>query len=208
MIHYFVRTTNSRKVDYKPLHYSKLIDFAHKPVQSFIRQLRFISKYDAVLLEDDLILCKDFQAEIEKVISQYPNSIINFYTQPRHYFTTKTETVFKYNQCTYYPKGIGEIIANKMEELLPQFGPKQRLWSQVENLALKQLNITHICYRPCLVQHPDKESILKSHDPNRIDYSTIWFKDYLDELAIDYSVANTEENISKLRDYRYKHINK
>ena len=42
-IKYFVRTTENRIFEYD-LNYKKLIDTEHKPVQSFIAQLKYISQ--------------------------------------------------------------------------------------------------------------------------------------------------------------------
>ena len=60
---YYVRTTLDRKLDktYSQIDYEFLVDKEHKPIDSFIKQLEIISEYDAVLLEDDLILCNNFK---------------------------------------------------------------------------------------------------------------------------------------------------
>ena len=90
MIKYFVRAIEERELNdsYKQINYEKLIDYKYQPVDSFIEQLEYISDYDAVLIEDDCILCNNFKEEIEKVINQYPNNIINFFMFPQDYFTT------------------------------------------------------------------------------------------------------------------------
>ena len=207
-IKYFVRTIPERTFNYQGIEYTKLVDYAHQPLQSFIAQLDLIGDYDAVLLEDDVILCNNFKDEIEKVIAKYPDKIINFYTKPKFYIQTEETFDFRYNQCTYYPKGVGKIVAAKMREILPRFGKQQRLWCVVERMALRELQITHIAYRPCLVQHPDDESILNSHDPKKCDYSTIYFKDYLDELNVDYADANTLHIRNKLEKIKFKHLGK
>ena len=69
----FIRTTGERKLDKSIVrelngNYTLLVDKEHKPIESFINQLRIISDYDAILLEDDVILCKDFLKEATKVI--------------------------------------------------------------------------------------------------------------------------------------------
>ena len=62
MIKYFVRTTGERQLDesYNQIEYELLIDKEYKPVKSLIEQLEIMNNYDSVLLEDDLILCKNF----------------------------------------------------------------------------------------------------------------------------------------------------
>ena len=196
MIKYFVRTTEERTFDYD-LNYELLVDKEKKPVESFIRQLRYISQYNSVLLEDDLILCKDFKDKIEDVIKQYPNDIINFFYRPTSYFTTHYSTKYCWNQCTYYPKGIALKIANEMEKLHEATPSLQ--YDVLEDNALYRLGLTHVVYRPCLVQHIDKSSLIQETDSHG-SRRTIYFEDYLNELGIDYKDAFKTENRKKLYD--------
>ena len=206
MVKYFVRTTNERQLDktYNQISYEKLVDLEHKPVESFIEQLKIISKYDSVLLEDDLILCKDFKNKIEEVINQYPDEIINFFTYPMRYFKTIKESGFCYNQCTYYPKGMTLLIANEIEYILendirykncPQY-------DILENRALYNLKIKHIKYRPCLVQHLDYNSLVGNCPNSR---RTPYFIDYLDELGISYDEAyKYKDKLVQLMNEKFK----
>lgn len=199
---YFVRTTNERQLDasYNQIEYEALVDLNHQPVESFINQLEEISEYDSVLLEDDLVLCKDFKAKVESVIEQYPNSIINFFTDPGRYFKTRRSYLFNYNQCTYYPKGLGKQLAKIMREIDLKAG-----YDTLLHIALKKLKISHIQYRPCLIQHIDKKSLITNRCKS-YSRQTIYFIDYLDELGITYDAANTEENKQKLEELKIKHI--
>jgi hypothetical protein len=194
MIKYFVRTTKERDFNYD-LDYEIILDTEHKPVQSFIRSLYLMNDTDSVLLEDDLVLCKNFKEEIEKVIAQYPNNIINFFTRPDFYFTSHFSDIFSYNQCTYFPKGISSILAKDIEEHINNY---TRYYGVALNDTLVRLHIPHLIYRPCLVQHIDGKSILNS-DMDRVYYrNTIYFKDYLDKLGIDMVQAYSKENKDKL----------
>ena len=194
MIKYFVRTTQERTFNYE-LDYELLVDKDKKPVKSFIKQLKYISRYDSVLLEDDLILCKDFKDKIEDVIKQYPNDIINFFYNPNTYFTTHYGSSFCWNQCTYYPKGIGLRVAEEMERARKNVPNMQ--YDMLENVALHNLGIRHVVYRPCLVQHIDNGSLIQdSSCPTR---RTIYFEDYLNELGIKYEDAFQYENKRKLQ---------
>ena len=200
MIKYFVRTTLDRKLDetYNQIDYQLLVDTEHKPVESFIKQLDFISNYDAVLLEDDLILCKDFKNRIEDVIKQYPDKIINFFYSPNCWFRTKEHTNFAFNQCTYYPKGVAKLISKEMLNI-----DRRCQYDVLENLALKKLNISHIIYRPCLVQHLDTNSLIGNHCNIRF---TEYFIDYLDELNMNYIDAKDKVNRIKLKELMMKHL--
>lgn len=184
MIKYFVRTTLQRKLNssYSQIEYELLVDKDYKPVESFIRQLEKISLYDSVLIEDDVKLCKNFKEEIEKVISEHPKDIINFFYLPKEWFTSHYTTDFAYNQCTYYPKGVGKILSNKMEEIYKT--KKVKGYDVLEMFALQELGMANYVYRPCLVQHMDRYSIINGHDLVR--RVSPFFKDYLDELHIDY----------------------
>lgn len=195
MIKYFIRTTNERILDksYAQIDYKKLIDLEHRPVDSFIEQLDIISEYDSVLLEDDLILCKDFKNHIEEIIKKYPNMIINFFTYPEAYFKASESFEFMYNQCTYYPKGIGKIIANEMLKIKKDF--LNQGYDVIENRALRKLKIKHIRYRPCLIQHLDNDTLIQTKTLNR---RSPYFIDYLDELGITYNEAEKKENKEKL----------
>lgn len=204
-VRYFVRTTGEREFDYGDLPYIKLYDYYHKPVDSFIQQLWSIGKYNSVLLEDDLALCKNFKNEIEAVIKKYPNCVIQFFTDPGIYENTFLRSApFEWNQCTYYPKGVARQIAMAMKKLKPYFSQENKLYSKLENLAMMILHIPHIVYRPCLVQHMDNKSILQPE--NTKTRATIWFKDYLDEAGFDYNTAYTREKVERLKEIRDKHF--
>ena len=198
-VKYFIRTTKDRELHHSIKEelgdeFTLLVDNEHKPVDSFIKQLKDISNYDSVLLEDDIILCKGFKQKIESAIKEYKENIINFFSYPSKFFTTYLAIGnFAYNQCTYYPKGVGEIIANEMEKIRQPYNQ----YDTLENQALWSLEIPHVKYRPCLVQHIDYSTLIqKSHpEPRRC----IWFVDYLDELEIEYNKSYTKENKEKLK---------
>ena len=161
MIKFFVRTTGERILDesFSQIEYELLIDKEHKPIDSFISQLKQISNYDAVLLEDDVILCKNFKEEIEKVINEHKNDIINFYTRPSSFFSSHYSQYFVYNQCTYYPKGISQKLAIQMEKEL-NLAKSIRDYDVLENRAIHSLKMYLFNYRPCLVQHRDAHSLI------------------------------------------------
>ena len=206
---YYVRTTGERKLgdSYSQIEYELLIDKDHKPVDSFIKQLELISNEDSVLLEDDLELCKNFKEEIEKIISEHPNDIINFYTVPNKYFKSEYSNVFVYNQCTYYPKGIGKIVANEMTNVRQKY--KESAYDTLENKALRNLNILVYNYRPCLVQHLDQFSLITRSRVLINSRITPYYKDYLDKLNIDYNDENLVSiYLNALNIERNKTINK
>lgn len=193
MIKYFVRTTGERTLDesFSQIEYELLIDTEHKCGTAFLKQLEIINDYDAVLMEDDIILCKDFKNRIEEVISKYPNDIINFFTVPTIYFQTYKTQNFSYNQCTYFPKGIAK-------KLLSVYNPRFHKESAefLLNNMLCVTKIKHIKYRPCLVQHIDEGSLM-NHNYGWYRRSP-FFIDYLDELGVTYEDAKKLEIKAKL----------
>lgn len=209
MIKYFIRTTLERNLDESISrelgeNYTFLVDTEYKPIESFVEQLSIISEYDSILLEDDVILCKDFKQRIEKVINKYKDKVINFFTNPNSWFKTKENIgCFSFNQCTYYPKGISKLLAEKIVTF--------KNWDKIGydllmNKALVDLSISHIQYRPCLVQHIDIKSLLPFHHfkPRRC----VYFIDYLEELGISYEDAWTKENKDKLTNLMFEQFNK
>lgn len=204
MIKYFIRTTRERALDESISRelgedYTLLIDTEHKPIDSFIKQLSSISEYDSVLLEDDVVLCKNFKMRIEKAISEYPDRLINFFTDWSLYFTTHTTLgIFRSNQCTYYPKGLSNTISDKMKEL---YSSKVG-YDVIEHWALQTLSIPHVKYRPCLVQHIDYKSIIT---PGIYSRRSPYFIDYLEELKISYEEAYLhKEELTELMNSKFK----
>lgn len=191
---FFVRTTLDRELhsSYNQIDFKLVIDYDHSPVKSFITLLKGIDD-ECVILEDDLILCRDFKPLITSVIDAYPDTIINFFEDPHKYFTSHFKTDFAWNQCTYYPKGLARIIGYKMDELL--LNNTNVAYDILERMAFKSLSIKYLVYRPCLVQHIDNDTLIQIRTLNR---RTPYFIDYLRKFNICYDDAYTTLNLDKL----------
>ena len=187
----YVRTTGQRELrQFEFLSPTYLIDKEHKPVSSFIKQLKQISEEDALFMEDDIIFCENFLEEVNHAIEKYPNQIINFFYRPMAYFIPEKikGEKFIYNQCVFYPKGVALKIANELETILE--GKEDidtvfaKTYDQLQGKAMKNLKIDFINYRPCLVQHiGGSKSLLGNTGYGNL--RTIYFKD--DLKGIDYS---------------------
>ncbi len=203
MIKYYIRTTGERTLDESISRelgddYTLLVDTEHKPVKYFIEVLKTINNYDSILLEDDVILCKDFKNRIEEAVKKYPNQMINFFNAPELYTKVLTNGNFCYMQCRYYPKGSCDLLINELERFKdkPKVCPCLNIISNKHNLKILQ-------YRPCLVQHLDKDSLVGNSCGRR---RTPYFIDYLDELNIDYSEAGAQDNRKKLINLMYNKL--
>lgn len=193
---YFVRTTGSRDLKaYDFLNYEPLFDYKHEPINSFIEQMQYISKYNAIMLEDDLIFCKDFENEIEKAIKRYPDKVINFFYMYLQFMPTRTikGKMFLNNQCVYYPKGVAGKIAKEMKRIV-ESGTTETQYDRIEAQAMHNLGIDFVSYRPMLVQHiGGGKSLLGNEWIN--DGKSIFFKD---DLPCDY------DDFKSMLDYAYK----
>ena len=199
---YYDRTTGERQFNYY-INYETLVDTEHKPIKSFINQLKYISSNDSILLEDDLILCKNFKERIEEIVAQYPNSVINFYESPHDFYFTEERRGIKYrfNQCTYYPKGVSKLIADKMEEIWPRY-QNIKQYDFLQAYAMDELGMSYLSYRPCLVQHLNGRSIIGNSE----NVSTLFFIDYIDELGIDYKDVIQFKNNINLQKIKTKYL--
>lgn len=109
---------------------------------------------DLLVLEDDVELCTDFLAKVEKAIGKYPNELINFYNMTDSKITKKLSGIrFLWNQCLYIPVDICRLIVEISEPFLKQY-PVHRMNQDV--LIKHCLNIEGLSYvqhYPSLVQH-------------------------------------------------------
>jgi len=203
---YYIRTIGERTLDksYSQIPYTLLVDNKRDAISNFIESLFVIGDEECVLLEDDLILCSDFEKELEKAINQYPNRIINFFQSPCIYKGIEESANICFNQCTYYPSNTASKIAPLMRELRETKFQKTIQYSVVEAEALRELNLTVVQYRPHLVQHLDFDTILFKETTHW--RRSVYFIEYLKQLGINYEEASAIENQRTLRKIRDEHF--
>lgn len=197
---YFVRTTGERTLDesFSQIEYELLVDKEHNARKSFVEQLEYLATLneDVVILEDDVILCKNFKQRIEKVISTYDDKVINFFYNPTYWYQYYFTYSFNWNQCVYYSKEILPKLSKSMREAYTQYPNVPH--DELEGYVLSKLKIRTCIPRPCLVQHIDKDTLIQKYKcGNR---RTPYFIDYLEELNIPYEEACEPENKQKLID--------
>lgn len=183
---FLVRHVKTRKIhpSYNQINYEVLIDYNKDPINHFINSLMYSNGEPFVLMEDDLVLCRDFENEVNNVINKYPNDIINFFSNPDYWEPIHYHNRISWNQCTYYPKEVGTKLYNVMSQYPKNFDTSHGFYSSVETKALKELGMEIVEYRPHLVQHLDM-------DTNLFEFSSHtrrsrFFLDYLKELGISY----------------------
>lgn len=82
----YVLTNGVRELDksYEQIDYNLYFDYSNSPHKCYLDLLRLVmtndnDEYGILILEDDLILCKDFINKINNAIEQYQDNIINFF---------------------------------------------------------------------------------------------------------------------------------
>jgi hypothetical protein len=142
----------------------------------------------AVILEDDVKLCRDFCAKVERVVADIgADNVINFFEKPKSYFKSGfvRGSGFLWMQCTYFPPHFGGNLKEYYEEfktLLPQKWRGQAV-DCLTSYVLKKLKKKYYRYRPCLVQHLDYKSAIGPRPNNR---QSPYFIDDLEEKGISY----------------------
>lgn len=159
----FVLTTGQRALNdsYNQIDYELFVDETHDKQRCYLELLRYVKDMDEdiLILEDDVILCKNFKTRLENVVNTYPNHIINFFWnvryRPKDVYVSREKFAFCYTQCVYYPKGsINKFFDNI--RVIPNKG-----YDGLIGMALVRSGMYFINYRPTLVQHIDGPSLIQ-----------------------------------------------
>jgi hypothetical protein len=156
---------------------SVYVDTNKKPLESFIRTLRLAGDDNALYMEDDIILSKDFINDTNNFISLNSDNVINFWTLKKSIkkTTLMPPSSFMSNLCVYFPNN--HIIG------LINFYNKG--WNRIEehptgmDLLVRDYLIStktkYWLYQPSLVQH---KKLVSAINPKRSKYrQSITFKD-------------------------------
>ena len=143
----------------------------------------------AVILEDDVLLCKDFKRRIEEVIAEKgADKVINFFEKPKVYFPTSYVggSGFLWMQCTYFPPNFPRKVIDHYEQFHKE-RPNDWKGQAVDCLVAYALTKEKMKYwriRPCLVQHLDFPSAIGRRPTNR---QTPYFIDDLEAKGVEYN---------------------
>lgn len=165
----FVLTNGIRQLNnsYNQIEYILFLDKTKDIKRCYLELLKEVKDIDddILILEDDLLLCKDFENRINEVISKYKNDIINFFWKPYYRrndtHVSREKEGFCFTQCVYYPRGIINKFYNDLSN--------ERIAYDVNiGQALVKNNISFINYRPSLVQHIGRISLINKSNGMRM----------------------------------------
>lgn len=164
-VKYRIMAMNLDDVDYldqiKGRDVEVILDQKHNAFDTWQRKLLSAGDDPCVFLEDDVILCDGFRDEIEKVIEQYPNMMISFFTLRKiDRPTVMRGADFCMNQCYYLPEKMARKIYEYSFEWLKTERGKANPTGYDYCMAdwLKEHKLRYILWSPSLVQHKQQKS--------------------------------------------------
>lgn len=146
--------------------------------QKFINCFNVEDSYDGlVILEDDVLLCKDFYNKINSIIHENKTNVISFFEKPnstKPLFTKYNKGYeFLYNQCNFYPIEYCSLVNNSdtILEFKSNYFQKNKVWSAPTDtyisFVLDKHNIKYLMKLPFLVQHLPFKSTLGNRSSKR-----------------------------------------
>lgn len=83
------------------------VDRERNPIGSFVRALEMAGNDPCVQMEDDCVLCRDFDKKVQAVVAERPDSLIQFFSMRKADITvgSRWDNAYLMGQCTYYPAG-------------------------------------------------------------------------------------------------------
>lgn len=131
-----------------------------------------------VILEDDVKLCKDFRARVEKVVTEHDGEIISMFesamTRKPLHSEYRAGGRFNWCQCNYYPKSVCKLLGD--DAMLPLF--KEYFYTKLKEpwnypidryipFVLNYYKLSYWMEVPFLVQHLPIKSNFKGRPLNR-----------------------------------------
>ena len=114
----------------------------------------------AVLLEDDIVLTKDFKNKVEAVIREHPDTLINFFSLSKNYTEPHWKKGREYcmNQCEYFPEGFSLKVVEAYENW-PKREEEPNAYDYLVGYAWGSSK-PYLVWCPSLVQHRQVKSII------------------------------------------------
>lgn len=148
------------------------IDTIHDCYKSLFRTCDSISEEGGVIIEDDVVLCRNFMERVEGVIAEKgPENLISFFEKPKVNLVTRfcPGAEFLWSQCVYYPPKFNELF-HKHWETFQRDEPRLARDMHYDcyiRYVLKKEGMRYWRIRPTYVQHLDFKSAISPRSTKR-----------------------------------------
>lgn len=147
-----------------------IFDTEKNATKNFIKMLRSAGDHEALLMEDDIILCSDFVKKINDVVSKRGSMLINFFSRRgrdlTHGSRIEPGRSFNYNCCVYYPAGWAREVANYYDRWTRR--EQELIGHGFDYLVadwLSENSLSYFLHVPSLVQHREGLSSIDKRRP-------------------------------------------
>lgn len=152
-----------------------IVDQKRDAMDTFIRSLEAAGTGRVVHMEDDILLCKDFEVKINAAILEHPSSVIQFFSMRGADLTQGSRwepgRTFLMNQCFYLPEGYSADLLEfahgwtRYQEHPTGYDILMQDW-------LKSRKERYWLHVPSLVQHRDCKSEISPRRSSRRQSTT------------------------------------
>jgi len=181
------RAVNVERMQAQIPNLAVIVDDVGDGYACFFEACRLLNETGGVLLEDDVLLCRDFTARCEAIIAEKgPDQLISFFERPKIELPTAlvAGSSFMWMQCIYMPPGFPALCSAYYDEFRTT-RPKRWTGMATDSLiafVLVKEKMRYWRIRPTLVQHLPFPSVIGGggRPTNR---QTLFFIDDLEETA-------------------------
>lgn len=151
-----------------PKHTEFFIDTRRKGgMRNFLDTLKAIGEDAAIMLEDDIVITRDFAAKAEAVIAEHADDPIQFFSMRKKDLTVGSRyepgRTFMMNQCHYMPAGMAPPLRDYYTTWSRRRENPQGYDTMMADF-FKDNGISYYLHVPSLVDHRVGKSII---DPRR-----------------------------------------
>jgi len=147
-------------------------DKTKNAMQTFLEALQATENKPTVMLEDDVVLCKDFTIQSTNYISLYVNKVINFFSmRPKSDFFTRFDNYFSSTLCFYLPDGFAHGIYKHYDKWKVNRYTSTGT-DYLVNSYLKSIKEKHLIVIPNLANHMVGKSLInKKRSSKRVSFT-------------------------------------
>lgn len=133
---------------------------------NYVRAIYYLQGTGGIIMEDDVVLCKDFVKRAKNALKEHPDEIIQFFSMRKKDLEVGTRVEPGRNylmaQCTYFPaevlKEIIEYEPTFYKNTTEPHSPNDVLVQE----ALHHYKRNYVIYVPNLVDHMEETSMIDS----------------------------------------------